>query len=84
MRIIASVVLVPVIAVNLIRELRVISVLAGVANVILLFGLLIILQECIRQPSQASKVPASTNFFESMLFVGTAMYTFEGQAVVRF
>lgn len=83
MRIFATIVLVPVIMVNLIRELKIISILAGIANFILLFGLIIILQECIRLPSQAATVPWSTNFFDSMLFVGTAMYTFEGQAAVK-
>jgi len=71
-----------VIFVNLIRELRVLAVLAGIANFFLLIGLVIILQACIREPSQASRLPASTNFFDSMLFVGTAMYAFEGQAAI--
>lgn len=83
MRIYATAVLVPVIAVNLIRELRVLAILAGIANFFLLIGIIIILQACIRQPSQYGRLPAATNFYDSMLLVGTAMYAFEGQAAVR-
>lgn len=82
MRVYATMVLVPVILVNLIRELRVISILAAAANVVLLAGLVIVLQCCIRQTAQVHRLPAATNFLDTMLFVGTAMYTFEGQAAM--
>uniref|UniRef100_A0A915ICR7 Amino acid transporter transmembrane domain-containing protein n=1 Tax=Romanomermis culicivorax TaxID=13658 RepID=A0A915ICR7_ROMCU len=74
-------ILLPLIFVNLIRELKMISILAALANLILLFGLIIILQACfLQQPNQLSRVKLGANFFDTMLFVGTAMYTFEGQA----
>lgn len=65
-------------------EMRIISLFAVISSIFFLLGTLVIMQFSIRQPSKWSSLPASTNFTGAIMFIGMAMYSFEGQTMVSF
>lgn len=40
------------------------------------------LQQCIQMPSQWDTLPGYTDFWSTVMFFGTAMYSYEGQTMV--
>lgn len=63
-------------------EMRLLSVFAMVSSVFFLLGALVIMQFTVRQPNHWEELPAVTNFTGVIMFVGMAMYAFEGQTMV--
>ncbi|VDO98768.1 unnamed protein product [Soboliphyme baturini] len=78
----ASMLLVPVVAVNMIAEMRFVSWLAITSSVLWFVGALPLFYQCLQQPSQWQTVPLSTDFWSTVMFVGTVMYAYEGQTMV--
>lgn len=66
----------------MVATMRMLSYLAITATLLWLFGALAMLQQCIQMPSQWAELPAYTNFWSTVMFFGTAMYSYEGQTMV--
>jgi hypothetical protein len=63
-------------------EMRVVSVFAMFSAVFFILGAFVIMQYTVQQPSHWDRLPAYTNFKNTILFIGIAMYAFEGQTMV--
>lgn len=68
---------------NMFTEMRIVSVFAMFSTVFFVVGAFVIMQYTIQQPSHWDKLPAYTNFRDTFLFIGIAMYAFEGQTMVK-
>jgi uncharacterized integral membrane protein len=91
----ATIALAVVICTNMVTELRVracvcthvcaqvISVFAMLSTIFFLLGTVAILIYSFTQPNKWQQLPAYTNFFDTITFIGMAMYSFEGQTMVR-
>lgn len=66
----------------LIRNLRTLAPFSSFANLVTLIGLIIIFQYITRGLHDAAKLPAFTTVTEVPLFIGTAMFAFEGISLV--
>lgn len=64
--------------------IRLLSVFAMVSSVFFLLGVFVIMQFTVRQQNHWAELPAVTNFTGVIMFVGMAMYAFEGQTMVVF
>lgn len=78
----ATAILLPLILVNMVATMKALSYLAMTATFLWLFGALTMLQQCFRMPSQWSTLPAYTDFWSTIMFFGTAMYSYEGQTMI--
>uniref|UniRef100_A0A915ID72 Amino acid transporter transmembrane domain-containing protein n=1 Tax=Romanomermis culicivorax TaxID=13658 RepID=A0A915ID72_ROMCU len=77
----ATAILLPLILVNMVATMKALSYLAMTATFLWLFGALTMLQQCFRVQSQWSTLPAYTDFWSTIMFFGTAMYSYEGQTM---
>ncbi|VDN59551.1 unnamed protein product [Dracunculus medinensis] len=78
----ALITIVIILITNMFTEMRIISLFAVISSIFFLLGTLVIMQFSIRQPSKWSSLPASTNFTGAIMFIGMAMYSFEGQTMI--
>jgi len=78
----ASIAIVFILATNMFTEMRVISVFAMLSSIFFLIGTIAIMQFCVQQPNQYASLPATTNFADTVMFIGIAMYAFEGQTMI--
>lgn len=69
---------------NMFTEMRVVSAFAMISSIFFLLGAIVIMQYTIRQPTHWNELPAVTNFTGVVMFIGMAMYAFEGQTMVIF
>ncbi|KAE9547383.1 hypothetical protein FO519_009403, partial [Halicephalobus sp. NKZ332] len=76
------IILIPFILINFSRNLKIITVISLVGNVIMMVSLAFIYQYLIQQPHQLDSLPWIGNFDGIMMAAGSIMYTFEGQAIV--
>ncbi|VDN05927.1 unnamed protein product [Thelazia callipaeda] len=74
--------LVPIFVLNMFTEMRVLSVFAMFSSVFFLLGAISIMQFTVRQPNHWNELPSTTNFTGIIMFVGMAMYAFEGQTMI--
>uniref|UniRef100_A0A0R3RU75 Aa_trans domain-containing protein n=1 Tax=Elaeophora elaphi TaxID=1147741 RepID=A0A0R3RU75_9BILA len=81
-KVMALISFVPILALNMFTEMRLLSVFAMVSSVFFLLGAFVIMQFTIRQPNHWEELPAVTNFTGVIMFVGMAMYAFEGQTMI--
>lgn len=58
------------------------SVFAVLSTLFFLAGVTAILAYCISLPNQLEHLPATGSFFDTITFIGMAMYAFEGQTMV--
>lgn len=79
----ATVLLMPLAAFNMAATMNALSYLAMTATLLWLGGAVFMLQYCIQLPSQWNKVPAYTDLWSTTMFFGLAMYSYEGQTMVR-
>jgi hypothetical protein len=80
----ATVALVFIMTTNMFTEMRIVSIFAMFSAVFFVLGATVIMQYTVQQPSHWDKLPAVTDFRGVILFVGMAMYAFEGQTMVNF
>ncbi|KRY78942.1 putative amino acid permease F59B2.2, partial [Trichinella pseudospiralis] len=78
----ASIMLVFIILISLIRHLRTLSLLATFANIFMLIAFFIIFQKVLSPPNRIASLPGYTNLQGFMLAIGSMLYAFEGQAVI--
>ncbi|KAI6176500.1 Aa-trans domain-containing protein [Aphelenchoides bicaudatus] len=78
----ATVALVFILTTNMFTEMRIVSIFAMFSAVFFVLGAVVIMQYTIQQPSHWDKLPAVTDFKGVILFVGMAMYAFEGQTMI--
>ncbi|CAK5078237.1 unnamed protein product [Meloidogyne enterolobii] len=71
-----------IMATNMFTEMRVISLFAMISSVFFLLGAGVIMHFTLQQPSHWSELPASTNFADTIIFIGMSMYAFEGQTMI--
>uniref|UniRef100_A0A1I8BAC2 Aa_trans domain-containing protein n=1 Tax=Meloidogyne hapla TaxID=6305 RepID=A0A1I8BAC2_MELHA len=71
-----------IMATNMFTEMRVISLFAMISSVFFLLGAGVIMHFALQQPSHWSELPASTNFADTIIFIGMSMYAFEGQTMI--
>lgn len=64
-------------------EMRLLSVFAMISSAFFLLGAFVIMQFTVRQPNHWQELPGITNFTGVIMFVGMAMYAFEGQTMVN-
>ncbi|CAG9540551.1 unnamed protein product [Cercopithifilaria johnstoni] len=81
-KVMALISFVPILALNMFTEMRLLSIFAMVSSVFFLLGAFVIMQFTIRQPNHWEELPAVTNFTGVILFIGMAMYAFEGQTMI--
>ncbi|VDO74990.1 unnamed protein product [Onchocerca flexuosa] len=62
--------------------MRLLSVFAMISSAFFLLGAFVIMQFAVRQPNHWQELPAVTNFTGVIMFVGMAMYAFEGQTMI--
>lgn len=79
----ATVALVFILTTNMFTEMRIVSIFAMFSSVFFVLGAIVIMQYTVQQPSHWDKLPAVTNFRGVILFIGMAMYAFEGQTMVN-
>jgi len=78
----ATIFLLPLALANMISRMRIMSWLAIFATLLWFFGTIAMLQECFRMPSQWRTLPATTSVWSTIMFIGTAMYAYEGQTMI--
>uniref|UniRef100_A0A914YFM1 Amino acid transporter transmembrane domain-containing protein n=1 Tax=Panagrolaimus superbus TaxID=310955 RepID=A0A914YFM1_9BILA len=82
MVIMASIATVFILITNMFTEMRIISVFAMVSSVFFLIGTAVIMQYTVQRPNQWASLPSSTNFTDTIVFIGMSMYAFEGQTMI--
>ncbi|TMS35870.1 hypothetical protein L596_003167 [Steinernema carpocapsae] len=75
-------ILVPMLAINAIRTLKVIAIASILGNVLMITSFIVIFQELIRAPHVTNELPWITDFNGIMTACGSILYSFEGQAMV--
>uniref|UniRef100_A0A914MD42 Amino acid transporter transmembrane domain-containing protein n=1 Tax=Meloidogyne incognita TaxID=6306 RepID=A0A914MD42_MELIC len=80
--IMATIATIFIMATNMFTEMRVISLFAMISSVFFLLGAGVIMHFTLQQPSHWSELPASTNFADTIIFIGMSMYAFEGQTMI--
>ncbi|CAI4229680.1 unnamed protein product [Auanema sp. JU1783] len=82
MVVMASVTLVFILITNMFTEMRVVSAFALISSVFFVIGAATIMQFTVRQENHWKELPASTNFTGTIMMIGMAMYSFEGQTMI--
>uniref|UniRef100_A0A915PXJ9 Amino acid transporter transmembrane domain-containing protein n=1 Tax=Setaria digitata TaxID=48799 RepID=A0A915PXJ9_9BILA len=81
-KVMALISLVPILVLNMFTEMRLLSVFAMVSSAFFSLGAIVIMQFAVRQSNHWEELPAVTNFTGVVMFVGMAMYAFEGQTMI--
>uniref|UniRef100_A0A8R1U1N4 Anaphase-promoting complex subunit 4 WD40 domain-containing protein n=1 Tax=Onchocerca volvulus TaxID=6282 RepID=A0A8R1U1N4_ONCVO len=81
-KVMALISFVPILALNMFTEMRLLSVFAMISSAFFLLGAFVIMQFTVRQPNHWQELPGITNFTGVIMFVGMAMYAFEGQTMI--
>lgn len=81
-KVMALISFVPILMLNMFTEMRVVSAFAMISSIFFLLGAIVIMQYTIRQPTHWNELPAVTNFTGVVMFIGMAMYAFEGQTMI--
>uniref|UniRef100_A0A1I7ZFA2 Aa_trans domain-containing protein n=1 Tax=Steinernema glaseri TaxID=37863 RepID=A0A1I7ZFA2_9BILA len=76
------IILLPMLAINAIRTLKVIALVSMLGNVLMIVSFVVIFQKLIRAPHVTSELPWITDFDGIMTACGSILYSFEGQAMV--
>ncbi|MCP9259118.1 putative amino acid transporter skat-1 [Dirofilaria immitis] len=81
-KVMAFISFVPILALNMFTEMRLLSMFAMISSSFFLLGVFVIMQFTVRQPNHWQELPAVTNFTGVIMLVGMAMYAFEGQTMI--
>ncbi|KAE9547385.1 hypothetical protein FO519_009405 [Halicephalobus sp. NKZ332] len=76
------IILIPFILINFSKNLKIITIISLMGNVLMMISLAFIFQYLIQQPHQLGSLPWISDFDGIMMATGSIMYAFEGQAII--
>jgi len=78
----ATIAFVFILITNMFTKMKVVSVFAVVSSIFFLIGSSVIMLYTIEQPNQWARLPAYTNFTDTVIMYAMSMYAFEGQTMI--
>jgi proton-coupled amino acid transporter len=82
MRLLATFMLPVFLCVSQISKLNILAYFSSIGNILFIGGIIIVMQYIVQPPNHISELPPATTFYGTILFCGTLVYTFEGQAMI--